>query len=69
MFSWLANAWRVPELRKRVLFTAGVLALYRTEAREFTDDNLAALCELAPYLAACVGNALTFFCTSCRACR
>ncbi len=29
MFSWLANAWRVPELRKRVLFTAGVLALYR----------------------------------------
>jgi preprotein translocase subunit SecY len=29
MFSWLANAWRVPELRKRVLFTAMVLALYR----------------------------------------
>ncbi len=29
MFSWLANAWRVPELRRRVLFTAGVLALYR----------------------------------------
>ena len=29
MFSWLANAWRVPELRKRVLFTALVLALYR----------------------------------------
>jgi preprotein translocase subunit SecY len=29
VFSWLANAWRVPELRKRVLFTAGVLALYR----------------------------------------
>ena len=22
MFSWLANAWRVPELRRRVLFTA-----------------------------------------------
>lgn len=39
---------------------SGVLALYRTEAREFTDDNLAALCALAPYLAACVGNALTF---------
>ena len=29
MFSWLSNAWRVPELRRRVLFTAGVLALYR----------------------------------------
>ena len=29
MFSWLSNAWRVPELRKRVLFTAMVLALYR----------------------------------------
>ncbi len=29
MFSWLANAWRVPELRSRVLFTAGILAVYR----------------------------------------
>ena len=29
MFAWLANAWRVPELRRRVLFTAGVLAVYR----------------------------------------
>jgi preprotein translocase subunit SecY len=29
VFSWLANAWRVPELRRRVLFTALVLALYR----------------------------------------
>ncbi len=29
MFSWLSNAWRVPELRKRVLFTALVLAVYR----------------------------------------
>jgi preprotein translocase subunit SecY len=29
LFSWLANAWRVPELRKRVLFTALILALYR----------------------------------------
>src|SRR5579859_140131 len=29
MFSWLANAWRVPELRKRVLFTAAILAAYR----------------------------------------
>ncbi len=29
MLSWLANAWKVPELRKRVLFTAVVLALYR----------------------------------------
>jgi preprotein translocase subunit SecY len=29
VFSWLANAWRVPELRRRVLFTAGILALYR----------------------------------------
>ena len=25
MFSWLTNAWRVPELRKRVLFTAMIL--------------------------------------------
>src|SRR3954452_8768801 len=29
MLSWLANAWRVPELRRRLLFTAGVLAVYR----------------------------------------
>jgi preprotein translocase subunit SecY len=29
LFSWLANAWRVPELRRRVLFTALILALYR----------------------------------------
>ncbi len=29
MFSWLANAWRVPELRRRVLFTAVILGLYR----------------------------------------
>jgi preprotein translocase subunit SecY len=29
MFSWLQNAWRVPELRRRVLFTAGILAIYR----------------------------------------
>src|SRR6188474_2308883 len=29
MLTWLANAWRVPELRKRVLFTALILALYR----------------------------------------
>jgi preprotein translocase subunit SecY len=29
VFSWLANAWRVPELRRRVLFTAAILALYR----------------------------------------
>jgi preprotein translocase subunit SecY len=29
VFSWLANAWRVPELRRRVLFTALILALYR----------------------------------------
>jgi preprotein translocase subunit SecY len=29
VFSWLSNAWRVPELRKRVLFTAGILAAYR----------------------------------------
>src|SRR5207248_4222455 len=29
MFGWLANAWRVPELRRRVLFTAAVLAAYR----------------------------------------
>src|SRR5436305_2701487 len=29
MFGWLANAWRVPELRRRVLFTAMILAVYR----------------------------------------
>ncbi len=29
MFSWLANAWRVPELRRRVLFTAAILLVYR----------------------------------------
>jgi preprotein translocase subunit SecY len=29
VFSWLTNAWRVPELRRRVLFTAVILALYR----------------------------------------
>src|SRR6476469_10284327 len=29
MFSWLANAWRVPELRRRLLFTAVVLSAYR----------------------------------------
>ena len=32
MFSWLANAWRVPDLRKRVLFTALILAVYRLGA-------------------------------------
>jgi preprotein translocase subunit SecY len=29
LFAWLANAWRVPELRRRVLFTAGILLVYR----------------------------------------
>jgi preprotein translocase subunit SecY len=29
LLSWLANAWRVPELRRRVLFTAAMLAAYR----------------------------------------
>jgi preprotein translocase subunit SecY len=29
VLSWLANAWRVPELRRRVLFTALALAVYR----------------------------------------
>jgi preprotein translocase subunit SecY len=29
MFSWLTNAWRVPELRRRVLFTAVILFFYR----------------------------------------
>ncbi len=29
MLSWLANAWRVPELRRRILFTFFVLGLYR----------------------------------------
>ena len=29
MLSWLTNAWKVPELRRRVLFTALILALYR----------------------------------------
>ncbi len=29
MMSWLTNAWRIPELRKRVLFTAMIIGLYR----------------------------------------
>jgi preprotein translocase subunit SecY len=29
MLTWLSNAWKVPELRRRVLFTALILALYR----------------------------------------
>jgi preprotein translocase subunit SecY len=29
VFAWLANAWRVPELRRRILFTFMILALYR----------------------------------------
>ncbi|MFL5926922.1 MAG: preprotein translocase subunit SecY [Gaiellaceae bacterium] len=29
MLTWLSNAWRVPELRRRVLFTAAMLAVYR----------------------------------------
>jgi preprotein translocase subunit SecY len=29
VLSWLANAWRVPELRRRLLFTFMILALYR----------------------------------------
>jgi preprotein translocase subunit SecY len=29
VLSWLANAWRVPELRRRVLFTALMLGVYR----------------------------------------
>src|SRR6059036_3194705 len=29
MLSWIANAWRVPELRRRVLFTGVILGLYR----------------------------------------
>jgi len=27
--TWLVNVWRVPELRRRLLFTAGILAVYR----------------------------------------
>jgi preprotein translocase subunit SecY len=29
LLSWLANAWRVPELRRRVIFTGAILAAYR----------------------------------------
>jgi preprotein translocase subunit SecY len=29
VLSWLANAWRVPELRRRVIFTAFALSVYR----------------------------------------
>jgi preprotein translocase subunit SecY len=29
MFAWISNAWRVPDLRHRVMFTAGILAVYR----------------------------------------
>jgi GGDEF domain-containing protein len=39
---------------------AGVLSLYRTESREFTADDLAALRGLAPKLAACIENARAF---------
>src|SRR4026209_1878879 len=33
MLTWLANAWRVPELPRRVLFTALILGLYRLGSR------------------------------------
>jgi preprotein translocase subunit SecY len=33
VFGWMANAVRVPELRRRVLFTAGILAVYRLGSR------------------------------------
>jgi preprotein translocase subunit SecY len=29
VLTWLSNVWRVPELRRRLLFTAAVLAVYR----------------------------------------
>jgi preprotein translocase subunit SecY len=29
VLSWLTNTWKVPELRRRVLFTAVILAIYR----------------------------------------
>src|ERR1041385_7494261 len=29
MLTWLSNVWRVPELRRSLLFTAAVLAVYR----------------------------------------
>jgi preprotein translocase subunit SecY len=29
LLSWVSNAWRVPDLRKRLLFTAAMLAAYR----------------------------------------
>jgi preprotein translocase subunit SecY len=29
VFGWMANAVRVPELRRRVPFTAAILAVYR----------------------------------------
>jgi len=29
VFAWLTNAWRVPELRRRLIFTGVILALYR----------------------------------------
>ena len=32
MLGSLANAWKVPELRQRLLFTAMILALYRLGA-------------------------------------
>jgi len=32
VISWLANAWRVPELRRRLLFTAAILSAYRLGA-------------------------------------
>ena len=32
MFEKFANIFRIPDLRKRVLFTLGLLAVYRLEA-------------------------------------
>ncbi len=32
MLTWLANAWRVPDLRRRLLFTAMILSAYRLGA-------------------------------------
>ena len=29
MFKTLANAWKIPELRKKLLFTALILLIYR----------------------------------------
>ena len=38
MFTTLRNAWKIPELRKKILFTLGILALYRFGGEAVSPD-------------------------------